>query len=125
MQYSITETSKITGISPSAIRFYEKKGLLLPIGRKSSGVRYFSEDDIERLTFITELKSAGLSIADIQECFHFCDKGDDTIDTRIGLFMQHKREIQEKIHELEHCIQQIDNKIAYLQQKKNHRKIVN
>lgn len=118
MQYSITEASRKTGISPSAIRFYEEKGLLLPIGRKASGVRYFSDDDIERLTFITELKAAGLSIADIHECFHFCDRGDATIDTRIDLFQRHKQNIQNKIRELEHCIEQIDNKIAYLRQKK-------
>lgn len=55
MQYYITEVSKITEISPSAIRFYEEKGLLLLINRKQSGVRYFSKKDIERLIFITEL----------------------------------------------------------------------
>ncbi|WP_227482614.1 MerR family transcriptional regulator [Clostridioides sp. ES-S-0001-03] len=73
MQYSMTEVSKITEISPSAIRFYEEKGLLLPTNRKPSGVRYFSEKDVEHLIFITELKKAGLSIKNIYECFHFCD----------------------------------------------------
>ena len=33
MKYSITDVSKITKISSSAIRFYEEKGLLLPINR--------------------------------------------------------------------------------------------
>ncbi|WP_153884755.1 MerR family transcriptional regulator, partial [Clostridioides difficile] len=65
MKYSITDVSKITKISSSAIRFYEEKGLLLPINRKPSGVRYFSEEDVERLIFIKELKNTGLSIKDI------------------------------------------------------------
>lgn len=122
MQYSMTEVSKITEISPSAIRFYEEKGLLLPINRKSSGVRYFSEKDIERLIFITELKKAGLSIKNIYECFHFCDMGDDTIDKRICLFEQYKQNIQNKIHVLEHCMEQIDEKVAYLNEKKEVKK---
>jgi DNA-binding transcriptional MerR regulator len=122
MQYSITDVSKITGISPSAIRFYEEKELLFPISRKSSGVRNFTEDDIERLAFITELKKAGLSIKEIHECFHFCDMGDDTIDKRINLYQQHKVNILNKMKELEHCIEHIDEKIAYLNRKKSSKK---
>ncbi len=117
MQYSITDVSKITDISPSAIRFYEEKGLLLTISRKSSGVRYFTEEDVERLTFITELKKAGLSIKEIHECFHFCDMGDDTIDKRINLYQQHRKNILNKIKDLEHCIEHIDEKITYLNRK--------
>ncbi|MBY2477588.1 MerR family transcriptional regulator [Clostridioides difficile] len=118
MKYSITDVSKITNISSSAIRFYEEKDLLLPINRRPNGVRYFSEEDIERLIFIKELKNAGLSIKDIHECFHFCDMGDDTIDKRIKLFQQHKQDIKNKIHELEDCIDKIDGKICYLNEKK-------
>lgn len=122
MQYSITDVSKITDISPSAIRFYEEKGLLFAISRKPSGVRYFTEDDIERLTFIAELKKAGLSIKEIHECFHFCDMGDDTIDKRINLYQQHKRDILNKMKELEHCIKHIDEKVTYLNRKKSMKK---
>ncbi|TQX30903.1 MerR family transcriptional regulator [Clostridioides difficile] len=118
MKYSITDVSKITKISSSAIRFYEEKGLLLPINRKPSGVRYFSEGDVERLIFIKELKDTGLSIKDIHECFHFCDMGDGTIDKRIQLFQQHKQNIKNKIHELENCMDKIDEKIYYLKEKK-------
>ncbi|MCC0701252.1 MerR family transcriptional regulator [Clostridioides sp. ZZV15-6383] len=118
MKYSITDVSKITNISPSVIRFYEEKGLLLPINRKSSGVRYFSEEDIERFIFIKELKIAGLSIKDIHECFHFCDMVDDTTDKRIQLFQQHKQDIKNKIHELEGCIDKTNDKIDYLSKKK-------
>lgn len=118
MKYSITDVSKITNISSSAIRFYEEKDLLLPINRKPNGVRYFSEEDIERLIFIKELKNAGLSIKDIHECFHFCDMGDGTIDKRIKLFQQHKQDIKNKIHELEDCMDKIDEKICYLNEKK-------
>lgn len=86
MKYSMDDVSKITNISSSSIRFYEEKDLLLPVSSKPSGLRYFCEEDIERLTFIKDLKNAGLSIKDIHECFHFCDMGDDTIDKRIQLF---------------------------------------
>ncbi|MCI9976345.1 MerR family transcriptional regulator [Clostridioides difficile] len=118
MKYSMTDVSKITNISSSAIRFYEEKDLLLSISSKPSGVCYFCEEDMERLTFIKDLKNAGLSIKDIHECFHFCDMGDDTIDKRIQFFQQHKKNIKNKIQELEDCMDKIDEKICYLNEKK-------
>ncbi|MDD3361793.1 MAG: MerR family transcriptional regulator [Hespellia sp.] len=119
MNYTITNVSKMTGLAPSAIRFYEQEGLLPYLQRKSSGTRFFTDDDIERLTFIIGLKDAGLTIREIQECFTFCDRGDETIDKRIQLFQKHKSNIRSKICELEKCIQRIDDKVTFLQQKKN------
>lgn len=118
MTYSMTETSTLTGISASAIRFYEKEGLMPSVARKASGVRIFSDADVERLTFIKELKAAGLSIAEIRACFHFCDQGDATIDRRIALFQAHRQDVQNKIEVLAHCLEHIDEKISYLEQKK-------
>lgn len=118
MNYSITDVSKIIGLAPSAIRFYEQKGLLPHLQRKPSGTRFFTDDDIERLTFIIGLKEVGLAIREIKECFTFCDRGDETIDKRIQLFQKHKHNIRSKICELETCIQRIDDKVSYLQQKK-------
>ena len=70
------------------------------------------------MTFIKDLKNAGLSIKDIHECLHFCDMGDDTIDKRIQFFQQHKKNIKNKIQELEDCMDKIDEKICYLNEKK-------
>ena len=117
MKYSFTDVSKITNISSSAVWFYEKN-LLFHINRKPSSVHYFSEEDIEHLIFIKELKNSGLSIEDIHECFYFCDMGDDTIDKKIKLFQQHKQDIKNKIHELEDCMDKIDEKICYLNEKR-------
>ncbi len=118
MIYSITDVSKIMGLAPSAIRFYEQKGLLPYLQRKASGTRFFTEDDVERISFIIGLKEAGLSIKEIQECFMFCDRGDETIDIRIQLFQKHKQRMLHKIQELETCVHRIDEKVSFLKNKK-------
>lgn len=45
----IGEVAKVTGLSVSNIRFYEKKGLLMPSRNRESQYRFFSEEDVERL----------------------------------------------------------------------------
>lgn len=58
---SIGELATRTGLSVSAIRFYEGKGLVEPY-RSSGGQRRFLRSDIRRLSFIRIAQQLGLSI---------------------------------------------------------------
>lgn len=58
---SIGEMAGRTGLSVSAIRFYEAKGLIEPF-RSSGGQRRFLRSDIRRLSFIRIAQNCGLSI---------------------------------------------------------------
>lgn len=55
-----------TGLSVSAIRFYEGKGLIRSI-RSDGGQRRFRRADIRRLSFILIAKRLGLSLEEISE----------------------------------------------------------
>ena len=61
---SIGGLARRTGLSVSAIRFYEAKGLIEPF-RSSGGQRRFLRSDIRRLSFIRIAQSLGLSIEGI------------------------------------------------------------
>lgn len=63
----IKEVSGITQLSVGNIRFYEKKGLLLP-RRKEKGYRSYTEEDVERLKQIQNLRMLGLSVEQVREC---------------------------------------------------------
>lgn len=58
---SIGDLTRRTGISVSAIRFYEARGLIEPF-RSSGGQRRFLRSDIRRLSFIRIAQRLGLSI---------------------------------------------------------------
>ena len=58
---AIGELAARTGLSVSAIRFYEAKGLIEPF-RSSGGQRRFLRSDIRRLSFIRIAQQLGLSI---------------------------------------------------------------
>lgn len=53
-----------TGLSVSAIRFYEEKGLVHPF-RSGGGQRRFLRSDIRRLSFVLIAQQLGLSIGEI------------------------------------------------------------
>ena len=62
----IGELARRTGLSVSAIRFYEGKGLVEPI-RTCGNQRRFLRSDIRRLSFILICQKLGLSLSEIEE----------------------------------------------------------
>ncbi len=65
---SIGEMAARTGLSVSAIRFYEEKGLVEPI-RTSGNQRRFLRSDIRRVSFIRIAQQLGLSLSEIEAEF--------------------------------------------------------
>lgn len=62
----IGEMARRTGMSVSAIRFYEDKGLVEPV-RTSGNQRRFLRSDIRRLSFILIAQQLGLTLGEIDE----------------------------------------------------------
>ena len=60
-QIPIGEIAHRTGLSVSAIRFYESRGLVAA-GRNSGGQRRFARSDIRRLSFVMIAQQMGFSI---------------------------------------------------------------
>jgi MerR family redox-sensitive transcriptional activator SoxR len=66
----IGEVAARTGLSVSAIRFYESKGLVLP-KRNSGSQRQFVRSDIRRLSFVLIAQQLGFSIVEIRSQLDF------------------------------------------------------
>lgn len=62
---TIGDMARRTGLSVSAIRFYEEKGLVFP-HRNAGGQRRFLRSDVRRLSFIVIAQQLGLTIGEIQ-----------------------------------------------------------
>ena len=63
---SIGDIAKRTGLSVSAIRFYEEKGLI-ESERNRGGQRRFLRRDIRRLSFVLIAQKFGFTIGDIKK----------------------------------------------------------
>lgn len=65
-EYTISKIAQMFNITTNKIRFYEKKGLLVPLRQSDNKYRKFNEEDIVRLQSILLYRSIGLSIDSIQ-----------------------------------------------------------
>lgn len=59
-EYSISETSEITGFAPHVLRYYEKE-FELEIPRKDSNHRYYTYKEVELYLYIKDLKDKEFS----------------------------------------------------------------
>src|SRR4030081_1856272 len=64
-QLAIGEVARRVGVRPSAVRYYESRGLIAP-DRRKGGKRVYGEDAVERLALISFAKNLGFSLGDIQ-----------------------------------------------------------
>ncbi len=68
----ISEVADRTGITASALRFYENAGIVTP-DRAPNGYRVYSDTDVDALRFITRSKAVGLSLDEIAELLELRD----------------------------------------------------
>ena len=113
--YSIGQVSKMFDLPVSTLRYYDKEGLFPNLERKS-GIRKFSDTEIEALRVIECLKTAGLEIKDIKQFMDWCSEGSSTYTNRKELFENRKTALEEQIKELEKNIAMIKFKCWYYEQ---------
>ena len=63
---TIKEVEKITGLTRSNIRFYEKEKLISPERNANNGYREYSEEEIKTIKKIAYLRTLGISVEDIR-----------------------------------------------------------
>lgn len=99
---TVGKLAKEANLNIETIRYYERIELLPYAKRNSSGFRYYTEDDINRLHFIALAKRHGFSLKEIKELLELrVDPNTTCTDVR--------NKAQEKV-------KTINKKIAELQQ---------
>lgn len=63
----VGEVSRQLDLNPQTLYFYERIGLIPSPQRTEAGYRLFSQQDVDRLTFITRAKSLGFSLDEIKD----------------------------------------------------------
>ena len=113
--YTIGQVSKMFHLPISTLRYYDKEGLFPSIER-SSGIRIFSDKEIEALDVIECLKKTGMEIKDIKQFMTWCAEGASTYSKRKELFESQREVLQKKMDELEKNMAMIKFKCWYYEQ---------
>ncbi|MDR3120459.1 MAG: MerR family transcriptional regulator [Clostridiales bacterium] len=117
MSYSIRQVAEKSGLNAHTLRYYENEGLLPHINRRESGIRCYSDDDLEWLGLICCLKNTGMSIRQIKAFVDLSLAGDETLQQRREMLFAHKSAVEAQIQEMYAHLDKISCKIALYTEK--------
>lgn len=118
---TIEQVAEHTGLNAHTLRYYERIGLLDPVGRATSGHRRYAAKDLAWLDFLTRLRTTGMPIRQMQEFAALRRQGDATIAERRVLLETHQQAVQSHIAEFQRNLEAITGKIEdYHQMEENY-----
>lgn len=97
---NIGDVSKLAGLRPKTIRYYEDIGLVTPL-RDTNGYRNFRDSDMHKLAFLARARALGFTIED---CRNLLALWDDQVrassDVQV-IAKQHLAQIESKMADLQ------------------------
>ncbi|HBF9644036.1 TPA: MerR family transcriptional regulator [Clostridioides difficile] len=108
---TISEVSKKYELSADTLRYYERIGLIPPVNRNKSGIRFFTEEDCEWVNFIKCMRGAGLSIETLIEYVAMFQQGSSTIKARKELLIEQRNQLAKRIEEMQKTLERLNFKI--------------
>jgi len=112
---TVQEVSQATGLSAHTLRYYERVGLLHPIGREENTHRSYTTDDLSWIEFLTKLRATGMSIKDMQRYAELQRRGDGTLTERVEMLKSLRDQVEAHMDELNEHLKLIYYKIEIYQ----------
>ena len=114
---TISEVSEKYGLPADTLRYYEKVGLIPPVGRKESGVRDYSEEDCGWVEFIKCMRGAGLSIETLMRYVALYRKGNRTLKQRKQLLIDERDKLQARIKQMQQVFKRLNYKVEVYEER--------
>jgi len=105
------------GLTAHTLRYYERVGLIQPVGRARNGHRRYSEADEAWINFLHCMRATNMTIRQMQRYAELREMGDATSLERRKMLEDHQAAIAARIAELQQAHGLLTHKIA------NYRKI--
>ena len=99
---AIGELAARAGMTRDALRYYERLGMIAPLRRTSGGFRVYAPEVIERLRFIKQAQTHGMTLAEIKDLLR--------LDARRG---NQCRQVQQL---LQRKLADLDSRVTQLQE---------
>ena len=96
-QLRIGELASEFGLNPKTLRYYEEIGLLPTPERAENGYRLYGEADRQRLRFIGQAKTVGLTLEEISQILALWRTGAPPCEHVVGLLDHKLRAVEEQL----------------------------
>lgn len=113
--YTIGQVSEMLQIPTSTLRYYDKEGLF-PDLKRISGIRQFSDKELNDLRIISCLKKSGMEIRQIKQFMQWCTEGSASYPKRKALFENQKRHMEEEMERMNQILNMLKYKCWYYEQ---------
>ncbi len=119
---TIQQAAESTGLSGHTLRYYERCGLIAPVGRSATGHRRYSANDLRWIEFLNKLRLTGMPIRQMQQYAALVrSHPDSAFGQRRQILEAHREAVAAQIQQLQDNLAVIDWKIQhYSRLEENH-----
>jgi DNA-binding transcriptional MerR regulator len=112
---SIDEVARRTGLTAHTLRYYERIGLIAPVGRADGGQRRYAAADLAWIEFLLRLRTTRMPITKMQSFATLRASGDTTVPARRQMLEVHLQEVLADIAAMQLAAQALQDKIGHYQ----------
>ena len=109
---TIKEVSERYCITPDALRYYERAGMIPPVTRTAGGIRDYQDEDLAWVELALCMRSAGLSVEAISEYVRLSRLGNGTVKDRLALLQSQREILLEQQRQIAGTLGRLDYKIS-------------
>ena len=113
MGLTVGEAAAKVGLSVHTLRWYEREGLVTPVGRDTVGRRRYSPNDLDWLQLLNCLRGTGMPVREMRRYADLARTGPATEEERLRLFEEHRERVLARIADLHRDLDAINAKIDY------------
>jgi DNA-binding transcriptional MerR regulator len=108
---TVSEAAARFGLTAHTLRWYEQVGLVDPVPRDGAGRRRYATPDLDRIEFLTRLRTTGMPVREMLRYVRLARSGPHTAAQRRALLETHRDQVLARIAELQGDLKMINYKI--------------
>lgn len=109
---TIKEVGEKFGVSEDTLRYYERVGMIPPVGRTAGGIRNYDETAIRWVELAVCMRNAGLPVEAIIEYVRLYEQGDATISARLDLLRRQRENLLAQKKQIDETLGRLNYKIS-------------
>ena len=109
---TIKEVSAKYQITQDTLRYYERVGMIPPLGRTAGGIRDYKEKDCGWIELALCMRNAGLPVEAMIEYVRLTQEGNGTIQARLELLQEQRERLQEQQAKIAQTLERLNYKIG-------------
>ncbi|WP_429970757.1 MerR family transcriptional regulator [Fructilactobacillus sp. Tb1] len=113
----ISEVAAKFNVTPVALRYYEKMGLIPPV-KRTGGKRDYQQVDLNWIEFITCMRKVKLPVKDLVEYTKLFPQGIKSKQQRRQILVNELTKLQNQDKEIQNTIKRLEHKIKLYDENK-------